>query len=171
MENIFVELHQTSTLEWWSERAHFVKQNTKSPDISFGIILTCLDKLWCEIIGSTYDCFSLRLGGAENFGHTEVANFHLAILRHKDILRLDVSMQNLSVMQMLDTQANLSEPVENFVLTPVLRLLVLLSRFFDHFSVVALDVSTLSILHHNTKRVCKFIDESFFVANYIWVSQ
>lgn len=53
----------------------------------------------------------------EHPGDSEVSNLHLTILRHKDVLGLQISMKNFAVMDVLDGQRHLDEPVQNLIFT------------------------------------------------------
>lgn len=45
--------------------------------------------------------------------NTKISEFNDILARQKQILRLQISMQNLPVVDMLDWEADLSEPVQN----------------------------------------------------------
>jgi hypothetical protein len=48
---------------------------------------------------------------------TEVSNLDLVILGHEDVLSLQITMQNLSIMNVLDSKSHLHEPVKDLILT------------------------------------------------------
>jgi len=47
--------------------------------------------------------------------NTEISNFDLVGLCHKDVLGLKIAMQNLSIVNVLDCQTHLHEPVQDLV--------------------------------------------------------
>lgn len=49
--------------------------------------------------------------------NTEITDFNLSRLRHKDVLSLEISMQYLPIVYMLDGQCHLHEPIQNLILT------------------------------------------------------
>ena len=61
----------------------------------------------------------------EVLGDAKVAQLDLLVLGQKDILRLDVPVQDLAIVDVLETQTNLHQPVYDLLLaeeTPVLLL-------------------------------------------------
>ena len=53
----------------------------------------------------------------EHASDAEISDFDLAALCHENILCLQVTMQNLSVVYVLDGKGHLHEPVEDLVFT------------------------------------------------------
>jgi len=47
---------------------------------------------------------------------TEVTNLYLTGLSHENVLCLQISMQDLLVVYVLDSQGHLDEPIENLIL-------------------------------------------------------
>ena len=83
-------------------------------------------------------------------------------------MRLQISVQYLSIVNMLQGQAYLREPIQHVILAPILQLstssLLLLVLIFD----AALQVATVSVVHHDTQlSFLGFVD--FSKTNDIWV--
>jgi hypothetical protein len=49
--------------------------------------------------------------------NTEITNFDTTILVHENILSFQITMQNLSIMDMLNSKGHLHKPVKNLILT------------------------------------------------------
>ena len=47
----------------------------------------------------------------EDTGDTKVTNFDLAALCHENVLSLQIAMQNFTIMDMLNRQSHLNEPI------------------------------------------------------------
>ena len=98
------------------ERDHLVKDTAQRPDITLLIVRLFLANLRREVVGSADSCLRAIIGVLKNTGDSEVTNLDLPTLRHENVLCLQVTMQNLSVMNVLDGQSHLDEPVENLIL-------------------------------------------------------
>ena len=53
----------------------------------------------------------------QNSSNTEITNFYASVLIHENILSFQITMQNLSIMNMLNSQSHLHKPIENLILT------------------------------------------------------
>jgi hypothetical protein len=53
----------------------------------------------------------------EDSSNAEVSDLDLVGLSHEDVLRLQVTMQYLPIMDVLNRKAHLHEPVKNLILT------------------------------------------------------
>lgn len=79
----------------------------------------------------------------QDAGNTEVANLDGPVLVHEDVLGLQVAMQNFSVVDMLDCERHLHEPVENLIFAVA------------HFAYLLLvgdlcvEVASVRVIHHN----------------------
>lgn len=51
----------------------------------------------------------------EDSRDTEISDLDLIRLRHEYVLGLQITMQDLAIVDVLDSQAHLHEPVENLV--------------------------------------------------------
>ena len=74
----------------------------------------------------------------------EISNFYLATLRHEDVLSLQISMEDLSIMDVFDSQCHLNEPVEDLVLGVA---------YFADFLLICdscVQVIAVCIVHDNT---------------------
>ena len=81
----------------------------------------------------------------EDTGDTEISNFYGSILIHKNILSLQISVQNLSVMNMLYCQCHLYEPVQDLIFAIAYFTYLFLVRYFR------IKVTTVSIVHDDTE--------------------
>jgi hypothetical protein len=93
------------------ESSHLVKQDTKGPDVRLKVVAFTLDDLRGEIIRGSYNSLGSRTGVREHTSNTEISKLHNATLSQENILRLEITMENLFIVSMLDGQANLSEDI------------------------------------------------------------
>lgn len=164
LDDFLGQLMQTLRVEGWHQGAHLVQQHSKRPDVRFEGVRLRLDDLRRQIVRSAHDSLCLRLGLAQHSGDAEVSQFDHALLRQENVLRLKITVQYLSVVDVLQGQADLCEPVEHVVFAPVFKLAaVLFARsvlFFDP----ALEVATVGEVHDDAEfALFGFVD--FFEPN------
>jgi hypothetical protein len=53
----------------------------------------------------------------EHSGDSEVSDFNLVVLGHENVLSFEIPVQDLPVVDVLDCQGHLDEPIEDLVLT------------------------------------------------------
>ena len=51
----------------------------------------------------------------EDSSNTEIAYFDSATLSHEDVLSLQISMQDLFIMNVLESKSHLNEPIEDLI--------------------------------------------------------
>ena len=52
----------------------------------------------------------------QNSRNSKISDLDLATLCHEDVLSLQISMEDLSIMDVFDSQCHLNKPVEDLVL-------------------------------------------------------
>ena len=98
----------------------------------------------------------------QNPCNPEISNFDLATLRHEDVLSLQISMKDLSIMNVLDSQCHLNEPVENLVLGVT---------YFSNFLLICdpgIQIVAVRIVHDNTET--SLVHETFLISNDVRMS-
>lgn len=126
LDDFLCQLVQTLGVERRHQSAHLVQQHSKRPDVRFEGVGLRLDDLWREVVGSAHDGLCFGLGLAQDTGDAEVSQLDHASLGQENVLRLQVTVQNLSIVDVLECQANLREPVEHVVFVPVFQLAAVL---------------------------------------------
>ena len=128
-----------------SQSDHLVQDATQGPDIRLLIVRLFLANLRGQVIWCSNSCLSAVIGMLENSCDTKVTDFDRAILVHENVLCFEISMKNFSVVNMLDGQGHLNEPVEDLVFT--------VAHFSYLFLVsnLGIQVSTIGIVHDDTK--------------------
>jgi len=101
LNDLLSQLMQTLSVKWGLKCAHFVKKHAKRPNVTFKRIGLRLDNLRRQIVGCSYDCLRLWLGFTEDSGNSEVSKLYHTFLCQKNVLRLKISMQYLSIVHML----------------------------------------------------------------------
>ena len=76
--------------------------------------------------------------------YSKVPDLDLSLRRHEDILLLQISVQDPLVVNMLNGQAHLHEPVQNLVLGDQLLHLLLILDFLVH-------VAAVRVVHHDAQ--------------------
>lgn len=123
-----------------AQRAHFVENTTKTPNIAFAIVLLLLHNLRRHVVWSANSSLCLLHGPTKDPRNAEISHFNNPRAGEKNILRLEVSVQDLSVVDMLYCQTYLHKPIEH------LRLLQQPSKSLLQ---VVLQVAAVRVLHHN----------------------
>jgi len=129
-------------LERDMKRSQLEEDATKSPHVA-GIGIQLLGAyLRAEIIWCTYSLLYNGRFTIEPLRNAEVTNPQIILLRQEEVLRLDIAVDNVALVQMLQTESSLRHPTKN------LRLIEQLSR-----SAVVSDplreVTTFRIIHHD----------------------
>ena len=120
LEDLFGELMERLRVEWWMKGAHFEEQNAEGPNVGLEAIWLILNDLRCEVVRRTNDRLCLRLGVTQDSCDTEISELDHVALRQENVLRLQVSVQYLAIMDVLERKTYLSEPVEHMVFAKVL---------------------------------------------------
>ena len=102
------------------QSTHLVQEHTDAPNVSFEVVCVALHDLWTQVVWSAYNCRSHLCRWLENSGYTEISKFHDAALHQEDILRFDISVQDLPVMAVFQSQTDLREPQKNLVFIEVI---------------------------------------------------
>lgn len=111
LNDFLCQLMKTLCIKWWLQSAHFIKQNTKWPNIRLEAIWLGLNNFRWEIIWCSNNCFSFGSCFTENSGNTEITKFNHTFFRKENILRFKISVQYLSIVDVLQSQAYLSKPI------------------------------------------------------------
>lgn len=119
LEDLFGELMERLRVEWWMKGAHFEEQDAEGPNVGFKAIWLILNDLRGEIVWRTNNRLCLRFGVAQDSCDTEISELDHVALRQENVLRLQISVQDLAIMDMLECKTNLCEPVEHMVFAKV----------------------------------------------------
>ena len=101
---------------------HFKKNYTKLPNIIRMIERLLLQNLRGEVVRSTESSMSSRHHALKLLGAAEVSKFHNSFLRQKDIIRFQVPVDNVGIMQILNSLNQLHKNLHSFSLLKVLPL-------------------------------------------------
>ena len=111
LDNFLSQLMQTLSIERWLQSAHLIEQNTKGPNIRLETIWLRLNNFRRKIIWCSNDCLSFGSCFTQNSSNTEITKFNHTFLSKENILRFKISVQYLSIVNVLKCQAYLSEPI------------------------------------------------------------
>ena len=99
------------------QREHFVKHTPQTPHIRLLVVLAIFPNLRRHHEGRAYFGLGEVEGLAHEFGDAEVADLHLVAGSDEDIVGLEVAVQNLLVVDVLEAQRQLDEPLERLRLS------------------------------------------------------
>jgi hypothetical protein len=111
LDNFLGQLMQTLCVKWWLEGAHFIKQNSKRPNIRFETIGLGLDDFWGQVIWRSHNSFSFGSCFTQNSSNTKITKFNHTFFRKENILRFKIPVQYLSIVNVLQSQGYLSKPI------------------------------------------------------------
>ena len=101
----------------------------------------------------------------------EIADFDLAGFREENVLRFQVSVQNFPIVNVLQRQANLDEPLTDLILRESSPQLLLLRDSLVH-------VAAVGVVHHDAEisagvrgRGVLSVHEGFSVGDYVGMAQ
>jgi hypothetical protein len=126
------------------------------------IIWFILPHLWACVVGSPRLCVYQPL--LRQFRHIKVSQFHPLVRKHEYVSTLQVPVEDLHIVELLQSQCHLYEHVPYLLLSDVgLRLLLILNALEE--------VTLISIFHHYTQFGVhsRVLDEAFLVTHYVGV--
>ena len=107
--------HRVS-VESMPEGDHLIEDAPERPDVRLLVVRLLLADFGREVVGRADGGLRAVVGVLEHAGNSEVTDLNLSVLRHENVLGLEVSVQNLAVVDVLDCQRHLHKPVQNLVL-------------------------------------------------------
>ena len=93
------------------QRYHLIQDASQRPNIRLLVIGLLLANLGREVVRCTYGCLGTIVSMLEDTGDTKVTYFDLSTLCHENVLSLQIAMQNFTIMDMLNRQSHLNEPI------------------------------------------------------------
>lgn len=117
---------------------------SKRPDITLASLRMTLASFRRHIIRSSNDSHSHLSSSFQNFRYSKITNFDSVISCKENILRLQISMDNFATVQVLQTNADLNEPVKDI-------------RFFDFLFLfnlslqVKIKIANIAVLHYDNE--------------------
>lgn len=113
------QLMERLSVEGRLEGSHLVKQDTEGPDVRLKVVALTLDDLRGEVVRSSNDSLGSGTGVREDTSDSEISKLHDTALSQEDVLRLEITMEDLLIVSVLDSQADLSEDIKDLVLSHV----------------------------------------------------
>jgi len=98
------------------ECAKLVKKHSNAPHITLVVIGVVLDNLWAQIVGGTDHGSCHLVRRLHDASDAEIAQFDDVALSEEDVQCLDITMHDLAVVAVLQSEANLSEPMQDLFL-------------------------------------------------------
>lgn len=103
-------------VEWWNTHQHLISairpanshEDAERPPVGFFAVAFLSDDFWGNILWSSYDSVGFSTGVAELLGHTEIGQLKVTVRVQEDILRLQVSVDDVFLVEILKCQQDLS---------------------------------------------------------------
>ena len=92
---------------WWLGLDHLDGHDTQGPDIDLGTVFLLLDDFWSHPVRSTYHGGTLVAGVGQLGTETKIGNLDIATGREKNVVGLDVTVNNLLRVEVDETLADL----------------------------------------------------------------
>ena len=122
------------------KRRHFVEDAPQSPNVRLVVVWLVLPNLWAQIIRGPNAGFRVILSSLHDPRDSEIAQFHNVSPTEENVLRLDVSMQDLPVVDVNDGVYYLYKIGQNGRLRKVAPSLSIYQSE---------QIATLAMFHHN----------------------
>jgi hypothetical protein len=142
---------------------YFIKDTTQHPNITRIVIMRILTHLRWQIIRSACLSPSHLMSVFQLLTNSKITQFQHTLFSNKYILRLNVSMQYFMIMQILNSQSQLSKPIDNQRLFQKSTCLLSIPYEF-------IQITWLGILHNNCQ-LTRMSTEWIFIGNDMWTSQ
>lgn len=107
------QLANVFTLEWILKITHFEEENTKSPNISLCIILLAETHFWREVVRCANKRLSFRFRVFQQSSYAKVTKFYLHVLAQKDVVRFNVSVDDIVLVNAHNCQTQLTEDIKD----------------------------------------------------------
>jgi hypothetical protein len=98
------------------ESDHLVEDAPQTPNIRFLVVRLLLTDLGREVVRCANSCLRTVISVLEDPGNPEISNFDGSLLSHENVLSFQVSVEDLLVVNMLNGEGHLNEPIEDLVL-------------------------------------------------------
>ena len=112
-----------------------------------------LNDLGSEVVRRAHDRLRLGFGVAEDSGDAEVSELDHVAFGQENILRLQVSVQYLTVMDVLERETDLSEPIEDVVFAKVVQFTAVLVPLLVLGLDSSLQVAAICVIHDDTELI------------------
>jgi len=96
-------------LERWLASCQFIGEATQSPNVYLLCVEGAIHDLWRNPGWSAALRLSVLLLFAQEYAETKISQFDLTIGSDQNVVRLDVSVQDIFVVHFLQTRGNLKE--------------------------------------------------------------
>ena len=159
-----VDCMEAVAFEWAAEGAELIQDATQHPHVRFVVVFLSHANLGGQVVWRT----RLSLGHVQRIVEllwdAKVTNFSFVVFGEEDVLRLDVSVNDVPLVDVPQGQSELAKPVKYLLFRQTCVLL--LPGLLD----LHLKVAILCIFSHNTQLLL-FVHKRFMVFYYVWVIQ
>jgi len=111
LDDLLGQLMEGLGVEGRLESGHLVEEDTERPDVGLKVVSFTLDDLRGQVVGGSYDGLGCRAGVREHTGDSEISELHNTAFSQENVLGLKITMENLLVVSVLDSKADLGENV------------------------------------------------------------
>ena len=94
-----------------SQGHHLIENASHTPDVTFLVVRHFLTDLRRQVIWGSYRGLGTIISVLKNSSDSKVTNLDLSRICHENILSFQISVQNPPVVNMLNRESHLNEPV------------------------------------------------------------
>ena len=92
-----------AAFEGRSQRTKLVKHHSQAPDVRLEAVGTAFDNLWTKVVWGPDHTPSHVHCMCQHSRNSEIAHLNDVLLSHEHILALDISVQNLAIVDVFQT--------------------------------------------------------------------
>lgn len=129
---------------------------SQCPNVRFRCQRIALTRLRAHIVRCSHHSL-LLLSISHNFANSKVAYFDCIVAGQKDVLRFDISMNNLAIVEVVKPTQSLAKPVEN---------VVFLNLFVCFF--LSLDVKAKVTDYKQHEQVVMYLPSQYSITKITW---
>ena len=116
LDNFENQTQQIIGFECVLKSAELVQNAAERPDVTFSGVRVALASLWAHIVRGTDHSLSRSVSVLQHPTNTKISKLDRVIASEENILRLQISMDHPTTMDVFKSQAHLYKPIEYLVL-------------------------------------------------------
>ena len=157
LEDSLVQSIHVIGSKWWLQRHHFVADTAQGPNVALGSVGLVSPHLWTGIIWGT--CLRVKQTLLGYFRNVQVSQLGCTIFLQEYIGTFQISMQDVSSVECLESLDYLDEDEPDALLVNVLLVFLM----FDYLLV---EVSIVEEVHHKAETGRGILKKGLFVTDY-----
>lgn len=143
------------------QRAHLVNNAAQRPNVTLFVVRFLLPDFRARVVRRSR--LSVQHAVLRDLAHVQIAHLVCAVLALKDVGRLQVSVENVAIVQGFQARSHLHERLPNFPLLKLSGVLLVVHNLL-------VQVAHARKLHDDAQSARSFIEEGLLVRNHIDVA-